>query len=366
MSPQSDKPSSLLAAGMLLIGTVMAATGSFIGRREPPPPTDPFGNVRSAAEPLALQHARAKERARGRRAVTPRRIPWRGWVDIVLRTFAGIGNHRLNELAAGVAFYELLAIFPALTALVSIYGVFASSIEIRRDLALLALIVPASTLDLIGAQIDRIAGAGGGRLTLTFVGSLALSLWSANAGVKALFDALNVIYDEDEKRSIVRLNAVSLGFTFGVIGFLLTCIAAIVAVPAARGQLVVLRWPLLLIAAMLGLSILYRFGPSRRAPKWRWVTLGSVASALVWLAGSAAFSFYLAKFPYYDVIFGSLGAAVGFMLWLWLSAIVVLLGAQLNAEVEHQTARDSTVGDTERPLGDRGAVMADTVGAAQT
>ena len=127
------------------------------------------GNVRSTAEPLAVQHTRAKEPARGRRAATPRRIPWRGWLDILLRTYAGIGNHRLDELAAAVAFFELLAIFPALTALVSIYGVFASSSEIHRDLGLLAQVVPASTLELIGAQIDRIGGAGGGRLTMTFL-----------------------------------------------------------------------------------------------------------------------------------------------------------------------------------------------------
>jgi membrane protein len=212
-------------------------------------------------------------------------------------------------------------------------------------------------------------------LTLTFLASLALSLWSANSGVKALFDALNVVYEEEEKRNLLWLNVISLVFTVAVIVFLLLSLAAIVVLSpilaqfsyndSARWLLSISRWPLLVAVVMLGLSALYRFGPSRRTAKWRWVTTGSLMASTTWLVASVAFSWYLANFANYTVTYGSLGAAIGFMIWLWLSAIVVLLGGQLNAEIEHQTARDSTIGPVERPLGHRGAVIADTVGAAQ-
>ncbi len=277
-------------------------------------------------------------------------------------------------MAAGAAFYELLAIFPGITAFVSIYGLFASSAQIRYHLALLVDIVPADAFDIIGGQIDRIVAKGAGSLSLAVVFSLALSLWSANAGVKALFDALNVIYDEDEKRSFLRLNLISLAFTFCVIVFMVMSLAAVVAVPLVLSRfglgrlsqfpVTALRWPFLFVIVALGLSALYRFGPSRRPAKWRWVSFGSVVGAIAWLAGSVAFSWYLGNVADFNGTYGSLGAAMGLMMWLWLSAVVVLLGAQLNAEIEHQTARDSTIGEPERPLGQRQAVMADTVGEA--
>jgi membrane protein len=332
--------------------------------------------TRGAPKPLQPQLARARERGRGRQANSPERIPWRGWRDIFYRTYLGVTTHRVLEVAAGVAFYEILAIFPGLSALVSIYGFFASGAQIRHHLALLATIVPAQAIGIIGDQIDRIAAKGSGNLSVTFLISLAVSIWSANAGVKAIFDALNVIYDEDEKRNFLRLNFISLLLTLGLIGFLLIAIAGVVAVPlmfSAIGagvpsllSISLLRWPVLFAIVTVALSILYRFGPSRRPAKWRWLSVGSVAGAVTWLVGSVGFSWYLGHIADYDAAYGSLGAAIGLMIWLWLSAIVVLLGAQLNAEIEHQTARDSTIGEIERPLGQRDAVMADTVGAAQS
>jgi len=193
--------------------------------------------------------------------------------------------------------------------------------------------------------------------------------------MKALFDALNVIYDEVEKRSLVRLNIASLFFTAALIVLALLNTAAIVVITPiiarlqinhlAAGSLSIFKWTFLFLLVALVLSALYRFGPSRRPAKWRWLSIGSVAGALSWLTCSAAFSWYLAHFAKYGVTYGSLGAAIGLMMWLWVTAIVILLGGQLNAEIEHQTARDSTIGHTERPLGGRGATMADTVGEAQ-
>jgi membrane protein len=192
--------------------------------------------------------------------------------------------------------------------------------------------------------------------------------------MKAIFDALNIIYDEEEKRGLMWLNVVSLFFTICGIAAALLAIAAVVVVPlllakfgltSVNAALVAyLRWPALFVLIILGLAVLYRYGPSRRIAKWRWTSLGSVFAALAWLAVSSLFSWYLSSFANYNATYGTLGAVVGLMMWMWLSTIVVLIGAGLNSEIEHQTARDSTVGP-EKPLGGRGAVMADTVGAAK-
>jgi membrane protein len=194
--------------------------------------------------------------------------------------------------------------------------------------------------------------------------------------MKAIFDALNIIYEEDEKRGFIKLNAISLTFTLGAVVVFLLAIGSVVVVPLVlaylgfaaeqqAGFLPLLRWPVLFVVVMFGLSLLYRFGPSRRDAKWRWVSVGSAFAAFAWLAVSIAFSWYLSKFADYNATYGSLGAVIGLMMWLWLSITVILVGAELNAEIEHQTARDSTVGGA-KPLGARGAVMADTVGAAQS
>jgi membrane protein len=211
-------------------------------------------------------------------------------------------------------------------------------------------------------------------LGVGFVGGLVVALWSANAGTKAVIDALNVAYDEKEKRSFVTLNLASLAFTIAGIVAVLLAISAVVVLPLVlnflglgsfTGALLnVARWPLLLAVVIVGLAALYRYGPSRREPRWRWLTVGSGFAAVSWLVGSALLSWYLASFANYDATYGSLGAGVGMMMWMWVSSIVILVGAQLNAEIERQTAEDSTA-ESDKPLGARGAVVADTVGKAQ-
>jgi membrane protein len=210
-------------------------------------------------------------------------------------------------------------------------------------------------------------------LGFAFVLGLAVSLWSANAGMKALFDALNVVYDEEEKRSFLKLNALSLAFTLGALLFMVFALAAIAVLPVAMSYLglsnatewlVTLgKWPILVIGVALAVSLVYRYGPSREKPQWRWVTWGSVVVAIAWLAMSILFSWYAAHFGSYNKTYRSLGAIIGFMTWIWLSSTVVLLGAELDAEMEHQTVRDTTTGP-EKPLGRRGAQVADTVGKA--
>jgi membrane protein len=335
----------------------------------------PLGAVRASEEPKLLQQQRALEPGRGRHAETPARIPWAGWKDILWRTLEEISADRLLLIAGGVVFYGLLATVPAITALVSVYGIFTTASSLSAQLNFLADVMPGGAYQLISDQVVRIAGNNDGKLTFAFVLGLGIALWSANAGMKAIFDALNIVYDEDEKRSFIRLNAVSLAFTLVAILALLLILSAVVVLPLVlaflgfaaerqAGWLPLLRWPALFLLVMAGLAVLYRFGPSRRRAKWRWVSVGSLFATTAWLAISLLFSWYLSRFADYNATYGSLGAVIGLMMWLWLSTSVVLVGAELNSEIEHQTARDSTVG-APKPLGARGAVMADTVGAAQ-
>lgn len=328
---------------------------------------------RPSQEPHRLQQARAEETGRGRSARSPITIPASGWKDIPGRTYTQIGDDRLLAVAAGAAFYMLLALFPALTALVSLYGLVADPAMINNHLSLLQGVMPDEAIAIITEQITRLTQASPGALGIGFFLGLALALWSANAGMKAIIDALNVVYDEREKRGFVRLSLVALSFTLGGIVFIIVALGSVVILPLALAWfgfesrsaelLAMVRWPALFIVVMIALAVLYRYGPSRIPARWQWLSVGSVLASLAWLAISALFSWYLANFGHYDATYGSLGAAIGLMTWLWLSVMVILLGAELNAEIEHQTACDSTIGH-EKPLGMRGAVMADTLGEA--
>jgi membrane protein len=364
----------LLTCALLLV-ILLAGRGSQRHQREVgSPASGAFGTTRSTDEPSRIQHERARERGRGRRAEAPWRIPWAGWKDIAWRTYRQIGEDRLLAVAAGVVFYGLLALFPAITALVSLYGLFTDPPTISEHVSLAAGLLPSGGVEIVEEQVGRIASKGETKLGFAFVFGLGLAFWSANAGMKAIIDALNVIYEEKEKRGFITLNLVSLAFTIGGIVAILLAIGAIVVTPllfsfvgldGISGTLLrLLRWPALLALVIVGLAILYRFGPSREQARWQWLSVGSVFAAAVWLAGSSLLSWYLENFADYDATYGSLGAAIGLMMWMWISAIVILFGAELNSEIEHQTARDSTVG-REKPLGERGAAMADTVGAAQ-
>jgi membrane protein len=371
-NPRLDNLISWFAASFVVtLGVVYAI--KLQHDQQKPKPARVVANPTPSQEPLLLQEKRAAERGRGRSANAPSEIPWRGWKDILVRTYNETQDDRLLALAAGVVFYSLVALFPAIAAGVSSYALFADAAVIGKHLSLLADFVPGGTLDMLRDEIARIASKSDGRLTLGFIVGLGIALWSANAGMKSIFDALNVIYDEEEKRSIVRLNLVSMLFTICAIGAVLLAIGAVVIFPlflAAFGLssydepiIGFLRWPVMFVMVIVGLALLYRYGPSRRLAKWRWLSVGSVSAALAWLAVSSLFSWYLGNFANYNATYGALGAVVGLMMWMWLSTIVVLVGAELNSEIEHQTARDSTVG-AEKPLGVRGAIMADTVGAA--
>jgi membrane protein len=309
----------------------------------------------------------------GRLAHNPRQIPLAGWKDILFRTYQQINEDRLLATAAGVVFYGLLAIFPAITALVSSYGLFANPSTVSDNLHSLAMLLPEGSFTIVQDQVARVLAKGNSTLGMTFAFGLLVAIWSANAGMKAVIDALNVVYEEKEKRSFLKLNLVSLTFTVASLLAILVMIGAVVAVPlllnrlglAQRAALFVQfgRWPILLLFVLSGLALLYRYGPSRATPQWQWLSVGACVAAVLWLAGSALLSWYLSNYANYTATYGSLGAAIGLMTWMWMSAIIVLCGAELNSEIEHQTAIDSTEG-RRKPLGARGATMADTIGKA--
>jgi len=295
----------------------------------------------------------------GRLATNPFQISWAGWKQILWRTHVRTGEDRLLATAAGVVFFGLLAVFPAITALVSSYGLFADASTIAANLRTLALMLPEGSFQIVQDQVARVLDKGSTSLGVTFLFGLGFAVWSANAGVKAVIDALNVAYEEREKRSFLQLNLLSLTFTIGGIAALLLMVGAVVAFPLAldhlglapESKLIVslARWPLLFVILWAALAILYRFGPSRQAPRWEWLSVGTLAAALLWIVGSSALSWYLSNVGNYNATYGSLGAAIGMMMWMWMSATIVLFGAELNSEIERQTAPGTTVGRPNRP-----------------
>jgi membrane protein len=359
-----NRPS--LLSSLALYGLVSAA--KFIANKEG---VHPGVSASTGWQENQSKSPMRPESSRGRQATSPSQIPPKGWKDIAWRTYEQINEDRLLAVAAGVVFYGLLALFPAITALVSSYALFADAKTIKDHLSFISEILPPGTFSIVQDQIGRVLAKGESKLGAAFLFSLCLALWSANGGMKAIIDALNVVYDEKENRGFLRLNAVSLAFTLGGLIAVLAAIGLVVAAPillstiglGSMGDALLRygRWPALTVMILTGLAVLYRFAPSRRSPQWKWISVGSVLATIIWIIGSALLSFYLGNFGNYDATYGSLGAAIGLMIWMWMSTIVVLLGAELNSEIEHQTVKDSTAG-ADKPMGHRGAKMADTVG----
>ncbi len=320
----------------------------------------------------ARNAARRAHPGRGRSAEKPSEIPPRGWKDILLRVKKEATEDQIPLISAGVTFFSVLAIFPGLAALVSIYGLFADPQQMGHSIAALSHVLPGGAVQVIGDQLDRLARASRGGLSLTFLIGLVTAIWSANGAVKSLMVGLNVAYGEHERRSFLKKTLTSLAFT---LGFLVFGVAATIVlslgpiVRAAMGDgagllFQAVSWPALVLALGLGLALFYRYGPSRDPVRFRWISWGSAVAVIAWIVVSVAFTLYVSNFGHYNRTYGSLGAAVGFMTWIWLSCMVVLVGAELNAEIEHQTAVDTTQGPPQ-PMGTRQARMADELGAAQ-
>ncbi|WP_082496053.1 YihY/virulence factor BrkB family protein [Brevundimonas sp. Leaf363] len=311
----------------------------------------------------------AKDPGRGRLATRPHHIPHKGWGDILWRTGAAYFGDRVGFVAGGVTFFTVLSLFPTLGAFVTIYGLFADPADAWGRLAFLYSVLPSNVAAFLGDEMARLAANGRGQLTFTLIWTLMLSLWSANGAIKTLFYGLNVAYHEVEKRNLVHYNLICLAFTLtGLIGVLI-CAGLVVGLPILLGlvglaeewgDLAVFRWPVLFIGYVGALTVIYRFGPCRQRARWRWLTPGALTAAALSVAVSLLFSWYLATFVRVDS-FGPLAAVMGFLLWTWISVQIVLMGAELNAEIEHQTALDTTTGSP-KAIGERGAVVADTVG----
>lgn len=307
----------------------------------------------------------------GRDANSPHEIPVEGLRDVIWRVVNAVIADRVTLIAAGVTYFLLLSLFPALGALVALYGFVADPTTIMGHIGFLASVFPPGSFDLIPNQLTALTQQKPSTLSFAFVTGLVLALWSANSGMKALFDAMNVAYQEDEKRSLIGLNLLSLAFTFGALLIAIILIAAIGVLPAALAYLWLdrwqellarfARWPFILVFVGCGIAVIYRYGPNREQAKLKWLSWGVVLSTLLWLAASILFSFYLENFANYNATYGTLGALIGLMVWVWISVIILIVGAELNAELEHQTVRDSTTGSPE-PMGRRGAFVADTLG----
>jgi membrane protein len=333
-------PSSVRAPSwVIILSAVLVAVGVF-GRQRP-------------ARILAKGDGARGVMRRGEQTQTPSSSLGLSLKEVLLRVYRSISGDRILLIAAGVTFYAILALFPGIGAIVSIYGLFADPSGIVAHLDTLSGVAPGGAVDVLRDQLTRLVHQRRAMLAFGFAVSLGIALWSANAGISSLFDALTAVYEEKEERSLIKYYAISLGFTGGAIVLALISLAIMIALPFVLDQipnhrvasvlLKMIRWPILFVIMALVLSVVYRFGPSRSAPRWRWITWGSIFAATAWLAASALFSWYVANFGSYNRTYGSLGAIIGFMTWMWVSIIVVLVGAKLDAQMERRTGPGSAV-----------------------
>ena len=306
----------------------------------------------------------------GLHAETPTQIPWAGWKQIVKRAWAENKADNMPIIAGGVAFFGFLSIFPALIALISIYGLVASPETVAQQVEDLSAQLPDEAAEIIGTQLEAIVSNSGSALSISLVISILAALWSASGGVGNVVTAINIAYDEVEARGFVKLKLTSLGLTLGAIVFVLITFGLLAVVPAVIEALglgvvgtilaQVARWVLLLAVFAGALAVLYRVAPDRDAPRLSWVSLGSVVVTVVWAIVSVGFAVYVNNFGSYDKTYGAIAGVIVLMLWLYLTCYLVLLGAEINSEAEHQTAHDTTTGEPQ-PMGERDAKMADTL-----
>ena len=312
--------------------------------------------------------------ARGRGAETPIEIPAPGWKDILFRVKDEIATDHVSLVAAGVAFYALLAIFPAVTALMALAGLVMEPAQVTEQLEAITRLIPEEAATIILDQAIAVTGSEETGLGWAFLIGVGLALYSASKGVGSLMEGLNVAYDEDETRGFVTKLIWTLGLTLMLGGVLLLGLGATLAVPAVVSFLALPdwfetlltygSWVLLAALTVLALAVLYRYGPARDNAEWKWLTPGSVIACVLWIVASVGFSIYVRNFGSYNESFGSMAGAIILLMWLWISAFIVLLGAEFNSEMEAQTRKDSTTGPDE-PMGERDAVKADKLGRAK-
>jgi membrane protein len=314
---------------------------------------------------------RTDGRDRGRQATRPGEVGTRGWLDVLKRTRRGIRDTHASIIAAGVAFYGFLALVPAVIALVIVYGLVANPADVKDQIGSFASAAPRDAQRLLTNQLTSITREARGGASIGALIAIAGAIWVASSGMAALDTGLTVVNRETETRGFVKRRLLALILTvFAVLGVLLM-LALVVALPSVLqsidvgdiGRVVIglARWVLLAALLLFGLGVIFRYGPQRRRPRWRWVTPGTIVAVAVGLAVSIGFSIYVTLMGNYNKTYGSLGAIIVLLLWLYFMAYAVLFGAAMNAELERQTERDTTAG-ADQPMGERGAHVADTVG----
>ena len=307
---------------------------------------------------------------RGAHADRPSDIPGRGWRDVLLRVGRLLIADHVGLVAAGVAFCAMFAAIPGAAVPVALYGLIADPVALHGPIERLHGLLPNEVSRFLADQMQEIAAASKFRLGAGLGGAILAALWGAWSGASALIAALNMAYREHESRSFARRQLVALVVAtatglFGLLAFALVAVlpVALSVLPrdtAPWTMISLARWPALTVLTIVALGMLYRFAPCRRAAQWRWVSPGAAGATALWLAGSMGFSYYVANLGSYNGTFGVLGTVMLMLTWFYLSAFAVLFGAELNAELERQTARDTTEGPA-RPAGHRGAAVADTV-----
>ena len=308
----------------------------------------------------------------GRHAESPQLIPGKGWKEIGGRVLKELKKDHVSLLAAGVAFKALLALFPAMIAAITVWGLLASPQQITSQLSGFLSALPENASQVLEQQMTQVAGGSSGALSFALVVSVLLAFWSASAGVSGLMEGCNAAYEEVEGRSFIVKRGVALLFTIGAILFVLVAIGLVAVLPGVLGTLglgstaeLLIRigkWPLLAIAVMGALAVVYKYGPDRDRPQMRWASPGAILATVLWLVGSAVFTIYVENFGSFGATYGALSGIIVLMLWLYLSSFAVLLGAETNAEIERQTIIDTTIGEP-KPMGQRGAVVADNTPA---
>ncbi len=315
-----------------------------------------------------MNQSQKTRKYRGEDAQWPHQIPLAGWIDIGKRTFHEMKADNVQIVAAGVAFYFFLSVFPTIIATISVYSLVIEPDQIREQISKLSLILPEQAFGMIKEFLEPVIAKSDKEIGWGLAISVLVSIWSANKGTSALFEGVNIAYDENDTRGIIKKNLLTLVFTLGgvVVGLISLLIVIFFPLliknlgltPQIEHMLTWVRWVLLGIILVLTLSMVYKFAPNRRSPKLRWVSWGALLGSLLWLAGSMLFSWYVSNFGSYDDLYGSFAAVAILMLWLFLTAFIVLMGAEINSEMEHQTRYDTTIGQ-ERPMGERNAHHAD-------
>lgn len=311
-----------------------------------------------------------KNNDRGKRAESPGQIPKSGWKDVLLRVKDQLSTDNIDIVSAGVAFYFFLALFPALAAIISIYGLVMDPAQVEQHMSQLTSVLPEQAHQMISDRLHSIAQQSGSTLGWGVALSILISLWSANKGTKSLFEGINIAYDERDERGFFKQNAITLLFTLGGIIVGLLSVGFVVAFPALIGNLGLsgtlatviswARWPVLGAIIIFALALIYKYAPDRDRPQFKWVNWGSVIATVLWVVGSLLFSWYVNNFGSYNETYGAVAAVIIMMLWFNLTSFIILLGAEINSELEHQTAKDTTIGKPE-PMGSRNAYHADHV-----